>query len=227
MRDACVVFDLDDTLYLERDYVVSGFNAVGQWAAEWMAIPNFAERCLNLLERGDRGDIFDSVLREFGRAATPQLVAGLVEIYRAHLPAIKMAPDAEQALTQLRRSWPIAIITDGPVLSQTRKCKSLGLSSFAWPLVLTGFFGNGFRKPHKMAFEYVASCIEARQFVYVADNPAKDFTAPKQLGWLTVRVRRSGGLHFGRPNEIVVPDFEIPNCSGLPLILSQVLKSEL
>src|SRR5258708_14898409 len=26
MRDVCVVFDLDDTLYLERDYIVSGFK---------------------------------------------------------------------------------------------------------------------------------------------------------------------------------------------------------
>ena len=29
----CVVFDVDDTLYLERDYVRSGFHAVAQWMA--------------------------------------------------------------------------------------------------------------------------------------------------------------------------------------------------
>ena len=220
MRDVCAVFDLDDTLYLERDYVVSGFNAVGQWAAEWLSIPDFTERCLILFERGRRGDIFDSILRECGQVATPQLVAGLVELYRAHSPEIKMAPDAEQVLTQIHRCWPIAIITDGPVLSQTRKCKALGLASIARPLVLTDILGDGFRKPHKAAFEYVASCVEAKQFVYVADNPAKDFTAPKQLGWITVRVRRPGGLHYDQPNEVVLPDFEIPNCSELPLILS-------
>ena len=220
MRDVCVVFDLDDTLYLERDYVVSGFNAVGQWVAEWLSIPDFAERCLDLFECGHRGDIFDSVLREFGQGATPQLVTGLVELYRAHPPKIKMAPDAEQVLAQIDRCWPIAIISDGPVLSQTRKCEALGLASIAEPLVLTDILGDGFRKPHKAAFEYVASCVEAKQFVYIADNPAKDFTAPKQLGWLTVRVRRPGGLHYDQPNEIVLPDFEIPNCSELPLILS-------
>jgi putative hydrolase of the HAD superfamily len=31
--------------------------------------------------------------------------------------------------------------------------------------------------------------------VYVADNPAKDFVAPRALGWATVRVRRAGSLH--------------------------------
>jgi putative hydrolase of the HAD superfamily len=86
--------------------------------------------------------------------------------------------------------------------------------------VLTDILGNGFRNPHKAAFEYVTSCVEAKQFVYVADNPVKDFTAPKQLGWITVRVRRPGVLHYDQPNKIVRTNFEIPNCSKLPLILS-------
>ena len=29
----------------------------------------------------------------------------------------------------------------------------------------------------------------------MADNPAKDFVSPRQLGWRTVRIRRTGGLH--------------------------------
>ena len=32
-------------------------------------------------------------------------------------------------------------------------------------------------------------------FVYVADNPRKDFIAPRALGWRTVRIRRRGGEH--------------------------------
>ena len=55
MRDVCVVFDVDDTLYLETDYVMSGFNAVGQWAADWLSIPDFAERCWNRFIAGQRG----------------------------------------------------------------------------------------------------------------------------------------------------------------------------
>ena len=42
MNHLCVVFDIDDTLYLERDYVLSGFAAVGPWARDWLAIPDFA-----------------------------------------------------------------------------------------------------------------------------------------------------------------------------------------
>ena len=32
MMRRAVVFDIDDTLYLERDYVRSGFTAAGAWA---------------------------------------------------------------------------------------------------------------------------------------------------------------------------------------------------
>jgi putative hydrolase of the HAD superfamily len=31
--------------------------------------------------------------------------------------------------------------------------------------------------------------------MYIADNPAKDFIAPFDLGWKTVRIKREGGLH--------------------------------
>ena len=34
-------------------------------------------------------------------------------------------------------------------------------------------------------------------YVYVADNPRKDFLAPRALGWRTLRVRRPGGEHAG------------------------------
>src|SRR5207302_9076607 len=40
MNELCVVFDIDDTLYLERDYVRSGFRAVGTWAEQWLRIPD-------------------------------------------------------------------------------------------------------------------------------------------------------------------------------------------
>ena len=45
MKPVCVVFDVDDTLYLERDYVRSGFRAVGVWASRWLGLSGFAERC--------------------------------------------------------------------------------------------------------------------------------------------------------------------------------------
>src|SRR5882762_1725218 len=54
MPKLCFVFDLDDTLYLERDFVCSGFEHVGIYAEKELGIPNFAERAWSLFVAGHR-----------------------------------------------------------------------------------------------------------------------------------------------------------------------------
>lgn len=58
----CVVFDIDDTLYLERDYVRSGFLAVEGIVAERFAARGFADQAWAAFERGVRGTIFNECL---------------------------------------------------------------------------------------------------------------------------------------------------------------------
>jgi putative hydrolase of the HAD superfamily len=222
--ELCVVFDVDDTLYPEHDYVVSGFRAVGRWAERWLSIGDFDSRCLDLFDQGRRGNIFNEALRACGRLPVPDLISGLVAIYRSHQPQIGMFDDAATAIREGSSKWPVAIITDGPVISQSLKCEALGLFSLARPVVLTGTMGEGFHKPQPQAFKYVASQVQAARYVYVADNPAKDFAAPRELGWISVRIRRKGGLHYDRSNDTVVPDFELPDCSDLSTILSGIVR---
>src|SRR5581483_10909766 len=124
----CAVFDIDDTLYLERDYVRSGFEAVGRWTEKWLSIGNFADSCWRKFTAGGRRRIFDEVLRESDRRPTPGLISALVEIYRTHTPSITLAADASEALNKISGRVSMAVITDGPAVSQTRKIEALGLS---------------------------------------------------------------------------------------------------
>jgi len=218
----CAVFDIDDTLYLERDYVHSGFEAVGRWAAKWIQIEDFAEECRRRFNAGRRKSIFDEVLRESGRKANPELVSALVEVYRTHTPSIALAPDACEALEAISHIASIAVISDGPAASQSKKAEALGLSSFAEPIVLTELLGGEFRKPHPRAFQQIEHCRPASVYVYIADNPLKDFAAPQQLGWITVRLRRPEGLHYTMENPQITPDREMGDCGGLPEMLAQL-----
>jgi putative hydrolase of the HAD superfamily len=220
--DVCVVFDVDDTLYLERDYVRSGFDAVGRWAAESLNVSEFSGRCWSRFCDGGRGSIFNDVLIDCGVEATAETIAALVECYRTHQPAISLAADAQEAIAALVPKHPLAVITDGPAASQSRKVEALGLPAIADPVILTDTLGGSFSKPHPRAFEMVAARRPARAYVYVADNPVKDFTAPKALGWVTVRVRRPEGLHYSKDNQSAVPDFEMPNCQNLPAVISHL-----
>ena len=225
MNDLCVVFDIDDTLYPERDYVRSGFRAVGAWAERWLGIGDFSEACRIEFEAGRRSTIFNQVLASSGIEPTPELIAGLVELYRTHEPCIQLASDTSRMFTEISGRYPVAVVSDGPLTSQSRKADALGLRLIASPVLLTEIFGQEFRKPHTRAFHEVASLVPARHYVYAADNPAKDFIAPHDLGWTTVRIRRPGGLHYsvetltGAP-----PDFEFPDCSPLAAVFAEIRK---
>src|SRR3546814_902485 len=105
-----VVLDLDDTLYLERDYVRSGFKAVEQWLALERAAAGFSDTCWRLFEGGHRGDIFDQGLLELGLDSHAELVAQLVTVYREHHPDIALQPDARRFLEASRPGQAIAQI---------------------------------------------------------------------------------------------------------------------
>lgn len=194
----CVVFDLDDTLFLERDYVRSGFDAISVWAREQFRIEDFGDRAWARFERGERGNIFDAVLREAGHDVDPIVMKQLVGVYRTHDPAIALTTDSAEVIELLRvRRTTMAVVTDGPLASQRAKVRALDVDAWSAVSIFTEELGEGFTKPHPRAFEQVelftgdvgAACA------YVADNPQKDFGAPRALGWCTIRVRRSGSLH--------------------------------
>src|SRR5580692_7252453 len=121
MNELCVVFDIDDTLYLERDYVRSGFEAVGKWAEDWLGIHNFFGACRREFDSGRRSNIFDRALAARGHEPSTELISCLVELYRSHAPCIELAPDASEAIEQISQTCPIAVVSDGPVSSQSRK----------------------------------------------------------------------------------------------------------
>lgn len=198
----CAVFDLDDTLYLERAYVLSGFRAAGAWAEKELGISDLTERALHEFECGCRGNIFNRVLAAYGLLDRTVLTR-LVQVYRSHTPSISLLPDATQCLGALRPHVYLAVITDGAVDSQRNKVRALGLHNGMDLVVLTGTWGREFSKPNPRAFEYVQQqfAVPPECCVYVGDNPAKDFITPRGLGWRTVRIRREGGLHCRRNAE--------------------------
>ncbi len=214
----CVVFDVDDTLYLERDYVRSGFRAVSDRVRDLLGHEDFFVRAWAGFERGERGSVFDRVLAGYG-VAPDGIVAELVGVYREHRPEITLLPDARACLERLRGRYRLAGVTGGPAKSQRAKVEALGLARWLDPVVLTAELGVGFAKPSPRAFAVVEETTGAAgaACVYVADNPATDFAGPAALGWRTIRVRRPGGLHAGVDGSGV--DAEIPDLSRLEELL--------
>lgn len=215
-----IVLDVDDTLYLERDYVRSGFEAVERWVRKELGIDDFAERAWARFEAGHRNTIFDEVLQDCGHVGGDAVITELVARYRTHSPSIELEPDAKAALERWHGDVEMAAITDGPASSQQAKARALGLEHWVSPVILTASLGPGMSKPHPAAFELAQQAlgVDSKRCVYVADNPAKDFAAPKALGWRTVRVRRPLGLHAERASGEDV-DHEVSDLEQIDKLL--------
>lgn len=194
-----VALDLDDTLYPEREYVLSGFAAVDTWLRDEHGFDGFNRHAQQLFDAGHRGRIFDEALSELGRTTTPELVTEMVAVYRAHTPTLELHRDAERFLTWCAEvKLRLAIVTDGYAGVQRSKLKALGMDSrIACCLVTDELGGRSFWKPHPEAFQRVMTTHPGPPsgYVYVGDNARKDFIAPRALGWRTVRVRRAGSEH--------------------------------
>ena len=77
-----VVFDMDDTLYLERDYVRSGFAAIARDARPVRRRERPAStRGSGRPSAGVRGDTFDRLRDAFPEVASRRSTAGLVDVY--------------------------------------------------------------------------------------------------------------------------------------------------
>jgi putative hydrolase of the HAD superfamily len=199
---ACVLFDLDDTLYPECEFVRSGLAAVSAEIERRFGVrADRARRALDeeLAERG-RGQTIDGALRRLGLAGDPGAVAELVAAYRSHKPDIALFPDALRALERLGAARVrLGLVTDGDPTAQRSKASALGLAHWMGALCFTWDDGPGCGKPHPRGFERALVALGASpdEAVYVGDNPAKDFLGARRLGLWTVRLRRGpfAGTH--------------------------------
>lgn len=221
-----VVLDLDDTLYLERDYVKSGFRAVAETAVKGTSVSAgeaFSFLWNGFLE-GSRGSSFDALLKRYPELQSD--VATLVKRYREHLPDISYLPGIEPLLAELRSlNVPLAVISDGPLVSQEAKAEALGVSRYAAPVVLTDAWGQAFWKPHVRAFEHVGEAfgLPHEKLVYIGDNPLKDFHAPTVLGWRSVRLRLPEQVREKLPHDAVPPTWEVGSVEELRCCLLALL----
>ena len=197
-----LLIDLDDTLYDERSYVLSGFRTVAGIIAG--RFPTVApERLLGEmiaeLDAHGRGKVFDRVLDHVGAGADPQLVQTLVQAYRDHRPTIALWPGVAQALAELARDYRTAVITDGLGLMQRRKVEALGIEG----LVEAVFYCWEHEAPKPDPACYLAALerLDARpeDTVVIGDNPRHDMAAARAVGCRSIRVLsgRFAGLGDG------------------------------
>lgn len=204
-----VLFDLDDTLYRELDFVEQGFYNVAAVIAENITerkpdsgapgTEDLLHRMLELLKKEGRGAIFNRICERYHADISVQ---ELVRIYRETKPVLSLYADAEELLAWLeKRGIKTGLITDGNGQVQHAKIQALRLDKRMDAVLVSSDLG--LTKPDREVYEYCIRKIgcNPEETVYIGDNPLKDFIGAREIGMKTVRIIRPEGMYMKETAE--------------------------
>lgn len=195
-RFRAVVFDLDDTLYNQRQHLAGAFLSVGKLISRLFGLDPRGVR-KELLEIAKRkgsasGKLFNIFLEKHGIKPKKRLLEQMVSAFYSYKP-VKLKPYKRvvEILKELRRKGlKPGILTDGNPQLQKAKIEALGIKKFLNCVLVTDEMGENYRKPDLKGFLEISKQlgVSAAETIYVGDNPHKDFIGARKAGMLTIRV---------------------------------------
>ena len=193
-----LVFDLDDTLYKEIDFLKSAYWQIANMPGVEGDTKNVFCEMMSAYYRHD--NVFQCFISNF---CPHETVAHLLDIYRNHQPHISLSSDTAETLERLSSVATLAIITDGRSVTQRNKIAALRLNRFFRDADILISEEIGFEKPSEVPFRLLMDRYPDCEFCYIGDNTAKDFIAPNKLGWDTICLKDNG-------QNIYPQDFGLP-----------------
>lgn len=188
-----VIFDLDDTLYSEKEYVRSGYHKIAEVLPQ---VDNAAEKLWTLFE--EKKPAIDELLKQ-EKILSEEVKQACLHAYRYQIPDIHLYEGVEEMIAEFKtQGLKIGIITDGRPEGQRAKLQVLSLETLVDEIIVTDEFGGAeFRKPNPIAFETMKERlgVEYAEMCYVGDNTKKDFIAPDQLGMRSIWFKNVDGLY--------------------------------
>jgi len=191
-----IIFDLDDTLISEKDYIISGFNHVARILSDKTGISqnNIVSDLVNLFDTSSKY-VLNRFFEKNNIEYTDELIKELISEYRSHLPNVKFYDDVLPFLKEVKNlGIKTGIISDGYEIAQKQKLKVIEADKYFDAIILTCELGNEYWKPHPKAFELISKKLNVafEEMIYVGDNPEKDFYIGKLYPIITVRINRNG-----------------------------------
>lgn len=192
--ESVVVFDLDDTLYYEFDYLLSAFKEIAQEIDP--SDSHLATTMASIFK--NKEDVFKWLIRTYNLPEASGK-SYLLAKYRHHIPKISLRPGALDRLSEIKDiGGKLGLLTDGRSITQRNKIEQLGILTYFDLIIISEEFGS--TKPalrNYEAFNYLGSC-----FTYIADNSAKDFIAPNILGWNSICIEGEDRALYKSSEEI-------------------------
>lgn len=183
-----VIFDLDDTLYYEIDFLKSAYIEIALKISLEKNIDKQVIYDSMLLMFKRKENVFNGVIEKYN---TKLNIQDLLHIYRNHKPKICLTEDRLALIKELYKSnIPMGIITDGRSIQQRNKLKALGVINVIDEIVISEEFGS--EKPDVRNYQYFENKYGDSNYYYIGDNTCKDFVTANALGWTTIKLISKG-----------------------------------
>ncbi|TGV01585.1 HAD family hydrolase [Flavivirga rizhaonensis] len=183
-----VIFDLDDTLYNEIDFLKSAYKDISKEIAN--DVNTDAESIYNdmLAYYYKNENVFEVVIKKY---CTCYSIQDLLRVYRNHQPKLELSKDRQDVLNSLKNKHiNLGLLTDGRSVQQRNKIKALNLEEWFSEIIISEEYGS--EKPDINNYKYFEKVYGKGSYYYVGDNIRKDFITPNKLDWTTICLADKG-----------------------------------
>jgi putative hydrolase of the HAD superfamily len=199
-KKSVIVFDLDDTLYNEIEYLKSAYRAIAifldkeNWKflySKMFSLYRSEENVFSFLE--ERYEVEKNYL---------------INMYRNHTPEIHLFNNVLEILESIKaKGGKLGIITDGRSNTQLAKIKALGIEKLFDEIIISETIGS--EKPSVLNYKSIEKALKGSEYYYIADNFKKDFVTPNAIGWKTIGLT-DNGLNIHRNTHLYCDELHKP-----------------
>ncbi|MGZ0017101.1 HAD family hydrolase [Yeosuana sp. AK3] len=194
-----IIFDLDDTLYQEIDYLKSAYKEISSEIAIEINTSSLIIYEDMLQYFYNKKNVFEEILIQYNSSLK---VSELINVYRNHKPDIHLSKDKIEVLNSLKNNnFNLGLLTDGRSFQQRNKIEALKLTNWFSEIIISQEFGS--EKPNINNYKYFEDIFGEGNYYYIADNVIKDFVSPNKLNWTTICLQ-DNGLNIHRQNTSLV-----------------------
>lgn len=216
-----IVFDLDDTLYKEQDFLISAYKEIATYIEKRYTIKYIFEKMIENYHQ--HKNVFEELIKQYGTMLT---LDKLLYIYRHHEPKkCYVETDVFNILTSLasQKNVFLGIMTDGRSITQRNKIRCFQLSKFFNEdmIIISEEFGS--KKPDIKNYLFFMNKVPNASYYYIGDNTFKDFITPNTLRWTSICLldNENKNIHkqdFSLPIAYL-PQYKVDNLSDILTII--------
>lgn len=186
------IFDLDDTIYRERDFFINGIKAISKKFSKKLKKKSILihNQILKDVKKNGRKKFLDRFLKK-NNIYSKKNLRNALKIFRFNDLKLNPYIDFLTFLSNIKNEKKY-IVTDGHKIVQKKKISSLGIKKYFDKILISRNYKISFEKPSLFCFKKIKKLQNCKwkNMIYIADNPNKDFVNLNKAGCNTVRIVR-------------------------------------